>query len=139
MTLRVVFDTSTVISALAFPNGQISWLRRHWRDGECIPLLSNFGASELSRVLNYPKFRLSTNQQRELLDDYLPYCEVVELTENCPVNCRDPKDQPFLDLAQAGRAAVMVSSDKDLLVLARTTAFQIETPEVYRRRFSGRR
>jgi predicted nucleic acid-binding protein len=68
------------------------------------------------------------------LADYLPYCEVVELTEICAAACRDTKDQPFLDLAQSGKADVLVSGDQDLLVLAGQTRFLIETPEAYRRR-----
>jgi len=50
------------------------------------------------------------------------------------VKCRDQRDQPFLDLAQAAKAHVLVSGDSDLLVLAGKTSFAIETPEVYRQR-----
>ncbi len=52
MTLRVVFDTTTVVSALLFANGRLAWLRRHWREGECVPLLSAATAAELTRVLD---------------------------------------------------------------------------------------
>jgi putative PIN family toxin of toxin-antitoxin system len=93
--------------------------------------------AELTRVLTYPKFRLSADDRRELLADYIPYCEVVELTERCAAVCRVVKDQPFLDLAQSGHAEVLVSGDHDLLVLAGQTRFLIETPEAYRHRVSG--
>jgi len=91
----------------------------------------------LTRVLAYPKFRLSAGDRRELRADYIPYCEVVEPTERCAAVSRDGKDQPFLDLAQSGHAAVLVTGDHDLLVLAGQTRFQIETPEAYRQRASG--
>jgi putative PIN family toxin of toxin-antitoxin system len=131
---RVVFDTTTIVSALLFAHGRLSWLRQHWREGGCTPLLSSTTAAELIRVLGYPKFRLSEDDRRELLSDYLPYCEIVEPTQTCPHICRDEKDQPFLDLAQSGGASLLVSGDKDLLVMTGLTKFQIETPEAYRLR-----
>lgn len=134
MSRRVVFDTTTVVSALLFANGRLAWLRQHWREEGCTPLLSRATAAELTRVLGYPKFRLSQDERRELLGEYLPYCEVIELTEKCDLVCRDINDQPFLDLAQSGKADLLVSGDQDLLVLAGPTGFFIETPEAYRRR-----
>lgn len=86
------------------------------------------------RVLSYPKFDLSVQSQRELLSDYLPFCKVVTARRACPVKCRDPRDQIFLDLAQSGNAEVLVSGDRDLLVLGGKTVFAIESPELYRRR-----
>lgn len=134
MSRRLVFDNSTVVSALIFSNGRLAWLRRHWRDGGCLPLLSRDTTSELTRVLAYPRFKLSADDRRELLADYLPFCEVVDITERCLTECRDANDQMFLDLAQSGWADLLVSSDQDLLTMAGQTAFLIEAPEAYRRR-----
>jgi putative PIN family toxin of toxin-antitoxin system len=131
---RVVFDTTVVVSALVFKKGQLAWLREHWREGGCVPLIARETAAELTFVLEYPKFSLSVNDRRELLAEYLPYCEVVGLRERCPSRCRDAKDQAFLDLAQSGKGDLLVSGDKDLLALAGKTKFVIESPEAYRRR-----
>lgn len=136
MKTRVVFDTTTVVSALLFANGRLTWLRQHWRESGCVPLISRATTAELTRVLGYPKFRLSQEDRRELLAEYLPYCEVVELTERCVLICRDANDQPFLDLAQSGRADLLVSGDRDLLAMVGQTTFLIESPEDYRRRVS---
>jgi putative PIN family toxin of toxin-antitoxin system len=133
---RVVFDTTTVVSALLFANGRLAWLRQHWRESGCVPLISRATAAELTRVMRYPKFGLSREDARELLADYLPHCEVIERAERCACLCRDANDQAFLDLAQSGRADVLVSGDQDLLTLAGQTTFLIETPEAYRRRIS---
>jgi uncharacterized protein len=101
-------------------------------------LLSRDTASELTRVLGYPKFRLSAGDRTELLAEYLPYCEIVEpLKHRCKVICRDPNDQPFLDLTQSGNADLLVSGDQDLLTLNGRTIFLIETPEMYRQRVSA--
>jgi putative PIN family toxin of toxin-antitoxin system len=133
---RVVFDTTTVVSALLFTNGRLSWFRQHWREHGCVPLISRATAEELMRVLSYPKFRLSPEDRREVLADYLPHCEAIEPAERCSTVCRDPNDQPFLDLAQCGKAHVLVSGDQDLLSLSGRTTFLIETPEAYRRMVS---
>jgi putative PIN family toxin of toxin-antitoxin system len=130
---RVVFDTNVVLSALLF-HGRLSWLVDHWQAGDCLPLISHATTAELMRILAYPKFQLSVDEQLETLASYIPYCEAVEIAKLCPVLCRDAKDQPFLDLAQSGKADALVTGDEDSLALAGQTAFVIETPEEYRRR-----
>jgi putative PIN family toxin of toxin-antitoxin system len=102
-----------------------------------MPLISRATTAELTRVLEYEKFRLSLNDRRELLAGYLPCCELIEQTEKCLTVCRDAKDQPFLDLAQSGKADLLISGDQDLLTLAGQTTFLIESAEAYRRRFTN--
>ena len=134
---RIVFDTNVVLSALLFTHGRLSWLVGHWEAGDCVPLISRATAEELTRILAYPKFRLTADEQLEALASYIPYCEAVEIAESCTVLCRDTKDQPLLDLAESGKADFLVTGDEDLLALAGQTKFLIETPEDYRRRVSG--
>lgn len=138
MMQRIVFDTTTVLSALLFENGRLAWLRLHWQQERCLPLVCQETVAELTRVLAYPKFRLTAEDRDELLAEYLPFCKIVALTKKCPVRCRDRNDQPFLDLAHSGMAQVLVSGDRDLLALAGQTRFLIETPEEYRRRTAAR-
>ena len=133
---RIVFDTNVVLSAVLFRQGRLSWLRAHWQAGEAVPLISDETLRELVRVLSYGKFRLNDAQRAEAAGLYLPHCERIEPTERCPALCRDPKDQALLDLAESGKADVLVTGDKDLLALAGQTTFVIETPEEYRRRFA---
>lgn len=97
-------------------------------------MISPATARELIRVLAYPKFRLSEQYRLELLAMYLPYCESIDPANKCPIECRDAKDQPLLDLAHSGKADSLVTGDGDLLALAAQAAFVIETPEAYRRR-----
>lgn len=111
-------------------------MRAHWREGGALPLVSPATARELARVLGYSKFRLSEQYRVEALALYLPYCESLDPVPRCPIQCRDPKDQRFLDLAQGGSADLLVTGDADLLALAGQTAFLIETPEAYRLRVS---
>ncbi len=71
-------------------------------------------------MLAYPKFRLDSAEQEQLLGDYMPWVQVVRIPEPPPAarTCRDPFDLPFVHLAIAGRAQVLVSGDRDLLALA---------------------
>jgi uncharacterized protein len=131
---RVVFDTNVVLSALLFTHGRLTWLVGHWRGGNCVPLISRPTASELTRILAYPKFHLTAEERLEALASYIPFCEAIGIANPYPVLCRDPKDQAFLDLAENGKVDLLVTGDDDLLVLAGQTTFVIETPEAYRQR-----
>ena len=117
---RLVLDTNVLLSALHFHAVSLSWLRAAWREERLRPLVSRRTAAELIRVLAYPKFRLSEDDQKHLLDDYLPWCETVVVPDPPPdvPRCRDPSDHPFLELAVAGQADALVTGDGDLLVLA---------------------
>lgn len=118
--LRVVIDTNLVLSALVFAQGRLSPLRLAWQGTQCQPLVSSVTATELIRVLAYPKFKLSAADQQELLADYLPYCTTVRMPSKLPEtpDCRDKFDLPFLQLAVTGKADFLVSGDRDLLSLA---------------------
>ncbi|NVO05550.1 MAG: putative toxin-antitoxin system toxin component, PIN family [Rhodoferax sp.] len=128
--LRVVLDTNVVLSALVFGGGTAGQVRRAWQSGLITPLASAATMQELLRVLAYPKFRLTTAEQHELLGDYVPFVETVHIPTPPPVvpHCRDPKDTPFLHLAVAGAAEVLVSGDMDLLALANAFAQQCACP-----------
>jgi putative PIN family toxin of toxin-antitoxin system len=133
---RVVFDTNVVLSALLF-HGRLSWLVDHWQAGDCVPLVSRPTAVELTRILAYPKFCLTADEQLEALSGYIPFCEIVRIAVTCPLLCRDAKDQPLLDLSESGKADALVTGDADLLTLAGRTRLIIETPERYRSRVFG--
>jgi uncharacterized protein len=130
---RVVLDTNVVLSTLVFAQGPHAPLRHIWQREECLPLVSRATTEELLRVLGYPEFKLSAEEQGELLADYLPYCETVHIPSKPPrtPSCRDPFDVPFLQLAVAGKADYLVTGDRDLLVLARRLSCPIVTPEKF--------
>lgn len=136
--VRTVLDTNVLVSALLFPKGTVSWLRDAWRSGAVLPLASRDAVSELVRVLCYPKFRLTAEEREELLADYLPYCDSVDIGEPPPVpECRDSFDRIFLEVAVAGLADALVTGDKDLLALAPDFPVAILTPRTFARRLAG--
>ncbi len=131
---RWVLDTNVLLSALLFPSGRITWLRHAWRKNEIVPLASRDTVTELIRVLGYPKFGLTGREREDLLEDYLVFAEAVTVPEGVSLpECRDPFDQPFLELALAGRADALVTGDNDLLVLADEFGIPILSPGAARR------
>jgi putative PIN family toxin of toxin-antitoxin system len=97
-------------------------------------LISRPVASELIRVLDYPKFSLRAEERESILGECLPWCEVVQLkrvSEQLP-QCRDPGDQMFLELAILGNADFLVTGDRDLLALKGDFRVPIVTPDAFR-------
>jgi len=118
--VRAVLDTNVVLSALVFRGGAAGQLRLAWQRGRVIPLVSAVTVQELLRVLAYPKFRLSPDEQEELLADYLPYAETVRVAQPPPTvpDCRNILDLPFMHLAVASKAQILVTGDRDLLAIS---------------------
>ncbi len=128
---RVVIDTNIVLSALVFSGGRIGTFRQRWQSNQFTPIVSKATITELIRVLAYPKFKLTPIEREDLLADYLPFCETVQTPIELPEIpvCRDPDDQPFLDLAMFGQADYLVTGDHDLLILAGSFKCPIVTAE----------
>jgi putative PIN family toxin of toxin-antitoxin system len=130
---RVVVDTNLVLSALVFAGGRLAPLRLAWQRQRVLPLVSQVTAAELIRALAYPKFKLTADEQKELLADYLPYCKTVRMPALLPATppCRDAFDVAFMELALVGKADALVSGDKDLLSLAGKLACPILSAEQF--------
>jgi putative PIN family toxin of toxin-antitoxin system len=115
--MRVVLDTNTLISAVLF-SGTASGLVSLWQSGEITVLLSRAILQEYLRVLAYPKFSLSGQDIRGLMEEeLLPFVETVQIKRHLKVVTRDPEDNKFLECAVAGRAAYLVTGDRHLLEL----------------------
>ena len=113
---RVVLDTNCLVSALIFSRGTSAWLRNAWQAKCFVALASHDTICELLRVLAYPKFRLTRDEQETLLAEYLPYAETVQIeaTPGGLPSIRDADDTVFLALAAVGRADALVSGDGDI-------------------------
>jgi uncharacterized protein len=122
MALKVVLDTNCIISALLFSRRNLAWLRHAWQSGEIAPIVSKPTTTELMRVLTYPKFNLTLDEQHSLLADFLPYAQTLATFKTPPdlPQIRDPHDQMFLNLAVASHAEALISGDNDLLAIKHT-------------------
>lgn len=132
---RIVLDTNCVVSALLFPRGRLAWLRVAWQSARIVPVVSRATVNELIRVLNYPKFDLTRDEQETLLADFLPYAETIDVSRSGapPRALRDPGDAIFFALARHAKADALVSGDKDILALGTSSrSLRIVTPEAFR-------
>jgi len=116
---RVVLDTNVLVSALLF-RGELSKIADLWKNGKIIPVLSKDTFREFRSVLEYPKFRLTKDEIRAIIEEeVLPFFEVVEVTHNVSGICKDPDDDKFLACALSAGVKIIVSGDPHLLNLAR--------------------
>lgn len=115
--IRLVLDTNIVVSA-ALRRGSTSFevLRRARIEG--ILLASDDTLSELREVLLRSKFDRYVDRiiREELYGEYERNCTLVQIPSSIRA-CRDPRDDKFLEIAVHGRADVLITGDKDLLVL----------------------
>jgi len=112
--IRVVLDTNTVISALLF-TGTASRLVPLWQAQRITALVSRQILEEYLRVLAYPKFQLSDQEVRALIEEeLLPFVETVRVRRRLAVVRRDPHDDKFIECAFSGRARYLVTGDRDL-------------------------
>ena len=112
-----VFDTNALISALLLPDS-ISRQAFKLADETGRLLFSKETPLELSEVLLRPKFDKWVSAE-----DRLTFIEMIESRYECVNtisdfnNCRDVKDNKFLNLAFDAEASYIITGDKDLLEL----------------------
>lgn len=128
MTNRFVFDTNTLISALLFKNSTPrKAFDKALETGKI--LISLEVVSELNDVLGREKFNkyVSEEERIEFLSGLLQEVEFIEISEAVS-ECRDPKDDKFLELAVNGKAVCIISGDGDLLSMHPFREITIVTP-----------
>lgn len=115
--MRSVFDTNMIVSAALLtestPRQAFDKALDQGKVLISVPVLLEF-AEVLSRK-KLDKYLLEEERMRFLVA-LLREAELVETTETV-TDCRDAKDNKFLELALSGNADYVVSGDEDLLVL----------------------
>lgn len=126
--LRCVFDTNVVVSALSFPSSvpRRAFDLAHDRG---VILASEETLGELVEVLRRAKFipYIHVPEREAFLRAFAATVELVAITERI-TECRDPKDNKFLELAVCGGAQYVISGDDDMLVLRKVRETAIVTP-----------
>lgn len=126
--LRFVFDTNVTISAALLktsaPRQALDLARRLGKI-----LMSWPTMAELQEVLGRKRFDkyISENERMLFLEALAREATLVDTIETI-TNCRDPKDNKFLEVAVEGNAACLVSGDKDLLTLNPFRDIPVLTP-----------
>lgn len=130
---RIVFDTNVLISGLFSTTSTPALaLEKAVSTGQI--LASTDTLKGLVAKLLSPKFdRYVARENRDaLLLRLSPLIEMVEVIQ--PIRaCRDPDDDKFLAVAVNGRAAFIVTGDRDLLDMHPFAGIAIVTPADYLR------
>ncbi|MBH8551785.1 putative toxin-antitoxin system toxin component, PIN family [Nostocaceae cyanobacterium CENA357] len=128
---RFVFDTNVLISAFLFSQSKPRQALDKAQDIGVI-VLSNNVLSELEEVLYRPKFDkyLTKERRQEFLEYLTENAQFIDVTEKIN-ECRDPKDNKYLELAVSGKAECIVTGDDDLLVLKPWRGIEILTVQEF--------
>ncbi len=129
--LRVVVDTNTYISAMLFP-GSTPSRAIDSVDRAGTMLVSPELIQELKEVARRPKFDKYVAKLKRLkfVANVVQRAELFEPTEIIN-ECRDPKDNKFLELAVSGNASHIITGDADLLVMNPFRGFSIVSPQEF--------
>ncbi len=134
--MRIVFDTNVWLDWLHFDDPVIAPLKAALPRSGIVLLMNETCLEELLRVLAYPRFGLSVDQQTLHIGSVRALVLMNEVSRDSsrgalPV-CSDPDDQKFLELARDAGADWLVTKDRALLTLMRKkhrlSSFKIATP-----------
>jgi putative PIN family toxin of toxin-antitoxin system len=129
--VRVVIDTGVLVSGLIRPQGTTGEVLQVLRDGGFVCLYSSETILEIVDVLGREKFRL---KYHILPEDISALVHLIRLRGEVVVpkhrvnDCRDPKDNKFLEVALTGDAGCLVTGDADLISMNPYQSTPIVTP-----------
>jgi putative PIN family toxin of toxin-antitoxin system len=130
---RVVFDCNIFHQAAISAGGPAAACLREVEAGSVTLLMSAEVWAEISDVLSRPHLtRKFATLTPERIARFLGFIErsvewIVDVPR-CFALPRDPKDEPYVNLAIAARAGFLVSRDRDLLDLMGDVAFRERAP-----------
>ena len=125
---RVVIDTNVLISALLSSPGTASRVMRFFiRRGRI--LFSRETFAELETRLWRPKFDsyISLEERKSFLHDLGGIAVWIDISGRVGFS-RDSDDDKFVETALNGRAHVLISGDRDLLVLKTIDGIPVLSP-----------
>ena len=129
--LRVVIDTNVLVSALLF-GGTTGRIVSFWKGRLITALFSKETFQEFSLALRYPKFALTEEEIRDIVEEeVLPFFEVVKVKEKIKGICSDPDDDKFLSCGIAGAAEFIVTGDRHLLAVKEFRSVRIISPSKF--------
>lgn len=114
---RFVIDTNNLVSAFLFEYSTPTLAYNKAKKlGKISGSIETF--DELSEVLVRSKFDkyVSLEKRLKLINDFKELLIFFTVSEKI-TDCRDTKDNKFLELAVASNASCIITGDKDLLVL----------------------
>ncbi len=130
--MRVILDTSVVVSGMISPHGPPAQIIARWLDDDFVLIYTPAMLVELEDVLNRAWLHKRLVHVPERIPDFLLAVKVLGKLVRGYVNVagqvRDPFDEMFLACAVLGKADYIISGDKDLLSLGAYRGTRIVTP-----------
>lgn len=108
--MRIVLDTNVLVSGLLSPYGPPGEIVRMVSSGAVILCVDARLLSEYDDVLARPKFGFDPDSVAALLD-YIDFRSEVVVSAPLDRRLPDPDDEPFLEVASAGRADCLVTGN----------------------------
>ncbi|MDD9980213.1 MAG: putative toxin-antitoxin system toxin component, PIN family [Gammaproteobacteria bacterium] len=134
--MKVVLDTNILVSGLMYPTSTPGRIIAAWSEAQFDVVTTHEQLAEIGRVLGYPKIRRILKWDDDRIERFIEHVylrvDVVEARANEFEALRDPEDTPILGALVAAQADLLVTGDRDLLVL--WNRFPIETPAEFVRR-----
>lgn len=116
----VVLDTNIVLDAFVFGDPATGPLKQALASSQLQWIATKAMRDELERVLGYPQIvpRLAFYQvsAAHVLAQFDGQATLVDSAPRATAICKDPDDQPFIDLAVAHKA-LLLSKDKAVLCM----------------------
>lgn len=123
---KITLDTNVLISAFGW-GGKPKEILNKAINGEIELFISNRQFAELSKTLDYPKFKFEEEQKERFKALILKIAIVVEPSIKIDA-VADPEDNMFLECAVAGNLDYIVTGDSGLLELGQFKNIKIVTP-----------
>lgn len=114
---RVVIDTNVLLSAVLF-GGRPGELVELARNGRIRGVTSLYILDEFQRVLVQPRFAVPARLAEDLALEVATFMDVVPVGPSGATWVSDPADDPVVETALQGRAAIIVTDDRRLLQAA---------------------
>jgi len=130
--IRLVLDTSTLISALGWKKGNPRKIFEDCLSGKYQLIESIDLINEFLKVFNRDKFSfISKEDKQEFIVRLFEICNLVEPKTKLNIIEDDPEDNIVLECALEGNANYIISSDPHVLKLKEFKGIKIVNPKEF--------
>ncbi len=127
--MRVFFDTNVLVSAFTSGGICLNLVKRTIEDTQHNLLVGTVIIDELSRILTH-RFNYPPQKLDRVIAFLIKYRAILMPKTKPPVSVRDPDDELVLASALETGADILVTGDKDLLILGDTAGIKIVDPRM---------
>jgi putative PIN family toxin of toxin-antitoxin system len=115
MSLIVVFDTNIFLSALLSPQGNPAKCLRLANQGRIHSITCQEIIDEFNQKLTI-KLKYSVEDSKKIINHFLNYSKLVEITNTLRVVVNDPDDNKIIECVVVGQVTHIITEDKKHLL-----------------------